>query len=471
LSLQITQDTETLVYLDSLMLETLRILQQQTTESTAGQTLSAEQRTALRDSWQRFVEASFEVDLIKQRYKTFPQVDGFTRPTLHAEAFLLAYGAFLTQYTHALSLQSFADDNDALVTLLNEENAERGIPANTYFSLKQRVTHPDDLLRLNAGRGYLGMMRGRLNRRRDLVDRIDRFLSKIDGSLGQYAELAVENPLERVEKIAFDTWFPLQKRVALNLSYVRTASRDYLIPPAMIAAYREQLHPGDVMLQRREWHATNIGIPGYWTHAAMYVGTLEELNAYFSGVPELEDGLTAAGYIREHFPRAYATLQRSDARGYRHRVIEAKRPGVIFTSLEDSANADSLAVLRPRLSKTDRFHAVLASFSYLGKPYDYNFDFRTDSALVCSELIYKAYEGIAGLTLTPAELNGRPMLAPNSLGRKFDDELGTATQELDLVLFLDGNEVEGAVKRGEEAFRSSWQRPKWHILKDYAPAF
>ena len=29
-------------------------------------------------------------------------------------------------------------------------------------------------------------------------------------------------------------------------------------------------------------------------------------------------------------------------------TIEAKRPGVILTSLEDSANADSLAVLRPR---------------------------------------------------------------------------------------------------------------------------
>ena len=77
-----------------------------------------------------------------------------------------------------------------------------------------------------------------------------------------------------------------------------------------------------------------------------------------------------------------------------------------------------------------------------------------------------------GLTLTPTELNGRPMLAPNSIGQKFDEELGTATQELDLVLFLDGNEVEGtAVKRGEEAFRSSWRRPKWHILKDYAPTF
>ena len=48
-------------------------------------------------------------------------------------------------------------------------------------------------------------------------------------------------------------------------------------------------------------------------------------------------------------------------------------------------------------------------------------------------------------------------------------EFGTAAQELDLVLFLDGNEVEAtAVRREEGAFRTSWRRPKWHILKDYA---
>jgi hypothetical protein len=114
----------------------------------------------------------------------------------------------------------------------------------------------------------------------------------------------------------------------------------------------------------------------------------------------------------------------------------------------------------------------MVAFSYLGTPYDYNFDFRTDNEVVCSELIYKAYEGAMGLTLTPEELNGRPMLAPNRIGEKFDDELGSAEQELDLVLFLDGNEVEEtALERDEEAFRSSWRRPKWHILKDYAPGF
>jgi hypothetical protein len=136
LSRQITQDIDALLYLDSLMLETLQTLETQTTESMADEALSVEERKTLRKSWQRFVESSFEVDLIKQRHRTFAQVNGFTRPILHAEAFLLAYGAFLTQYTHALSLQSSVDENDTLVTLFNEGNPEQGIPASTYFSLK-----------------------------------------------------------------------------------------------------------------------------------------------------------------------------------------------------------------------------------------------------------------------------------------------------------------------------------------------
>jgi hypothetical protein len=469
LSLQISQDVETLLYLDLSMVETLQGLERQTEELATGEPLSTEERKALRDSWKRFVEASFEVDLIKQRHKTFAQVNGFVRPKLHAEVFLLAYGAFLTQYVHALSLQSVVGENEALATLLNEVDEKQGIPANTYFRLKQRVTRPNDILRLNAGRGYLEIMRGRLDDGNCLVDRVDEFLGIIDGSLGEYPELVMENPMESLEKMAFDTWFPLQKGVALNLSYVRMANRDYLISPQMIAGYGEEILPGDILLERREWHATNIGIPGFWTHAAMYVGTKEQWDAYFADLPELEGSESAAEYVKGQFPKAYAALQGRDGRGHAYSIIEAKRPGVIFTSLEESGNADSIAVLRPRVSKSGRLHAVMTAFSYLGKPYDYNFDFRTDNEVVCSELIYKAYEGVAGLTLTPEEINGRPMLPPNRIGKKFDDELGLDEQELDLVLFLDGNEVkETAVERDEDAFRGSWQRPKWHILKDYA---
>ncbi len=258
---QIAQDTETLLYLDELLTVTNKEIQAQA-EERQEEAFNTEKREVVRDLWQRFVEASFELDLMKQRYRTFSQINGFRRPIQHAESFLLAYTAFLSQYTHTLQLNTFVHGNSLLYALLNEEDNKRGIPKNFYHSLKQHLTYPDDLLRLNAGRGYLHIMRTRLHHHEEMLKRVDGKLEIIHVYLGSYPKLLVENPLEQLENLAFNAWFPLQRSVALQLSYIRTATRDYLITPKALAQYHDRFVPGDILLQRREWHATNIGIPG-----------------------------------------------------------------------------------------------------------------------------------------------------------------------------------------------------------------
>ena len=63
------------------------------------------------------------------------------------------------------------------------------------------------------------------------------------------------------------------------------------------------------------------------------------------------------------------------------------------------------------------------------------------------------------------EVLGRPVLPPNDMVRQFDAMFGTPAEQLDLVLFLDGEERAGtAVERGLDAFRESWRRPKWQLL-------
>ena len=51
-----------------------------------------------------------------------------------------------------------------------------------------------------------------------------------------------------------------------------------------------------------------------------------------------------------------------------------------------------MAALRPRLPAVEKAAAILRAFGHARRPYDFNFDFRTDATLVCSELIYKVYE-------------------------------------------------------------------------------
>ncbi len=59
----------------------------------------------------------------------------------------------------------------------------------------------------------------------------------------------------------------------------------------------------------------------------------------------------------------------------------------------------------------------------------------------------------------------RPVSSPNRMARRFDEQYGTVTQQLDFVIFLDGHERSQCAKEATVAeFRESWNRPKWHIF-------
>lgn len=248
-----------------------------------------------------------------------------------------------------------------------------------------------------------------------------------------------------------------------------------LISQAQIKQLQPKLLPGDVLLERREWYVSNIGLPGFWSHAALYLGTLEERRAFFADADthewvkqqgEPSDNLEAL--LKSRYPKAYETSVMPPEQGHVVRVIEAISEGVSFTTLEHSADCDSLAVLRPKLPKAEKAQALLRAFHYAGRPYDFNFDFATDSELVCTELVYKAYEpaaGFRGVTFPLVEMLGRKVTPANEIAKQFDAQYAASEQQFDLVIFLDGQERQTkAVEAPLADFRKSWQRPKWHVL-------
>lgn len=105
---------------------------------------------------------------------------------------------------------------------------------------------------------------------------------------------------------------------------------------------------------------------------------------------------------------------------------------------------------------------------YTSKGYDFNFDFRSDATLVCSELVNKAYEpssNMSGLKFFVCQILGR-LAPPNNIAKQFDDELGTPSQQMDFVYFLDGHEGSRRAQIASiDEFRNSWRRPKWHLIK------
>jgi hypothetical protein len=257
-----------------------------------------------------------------------------------------------------------------------------------------------------------------------------------------------------------------------------------LISLKQIRECQARMLPGDIILERREWYLSNIGLPGFWSHAALYIGTPEERRAFFRGAEVMawlarQDKAAAdvESLLRSKYPEAYERMLvhrdsptyegQSDPAADPARILEAISEGVSFHSLEHSAACDALVVLRPRLSKAEKARALWRAFGYSGRPYDFDFDFSTDAKLVCTELVYKSYEPSAdcrGLKFPTVEMLGRQVTPANEFVKQFDEQFGEAAQQTDMVLFLDGHErQQRAVESTVDELRQSWKRPKWHV--------
>jgi phosphatidylglycerophosphate synthase len=376
----------------------------------------------------------------------------------------LAVSLLLSLLALVLSLRmaNLVDAAPFVAAMLNDAHAEHNIPAGSYAAMKQRLTHPDELLRLHAGVAYKALV-GKHWDAATMQD-VEAMLANVYRMLGDRPARLVAAPLDWLEQNAFTAWLPFQKTMALQLSRIRPVQRDYWIDAATAADLLPLLQPGDILLQRRNWHASNAGIPGFWSHVALYVGTPTEAGKFLAGA---QDVGAADKTLADAFPAAWDVWNRPGPHGRSRRVLEAVADGVVFTEFEASAHCDYLAVLRPCLSRAARGRALRNALTHFGKPYDYNFDFATDSALVCSELVYKAYAGLPDFGFELVVANGRLMLPPNRLARKFDEEFDSARRGLDLVVFLDARESGGGSFRGTEAsFRASWRRPRWEPLMD-----
>jgi len=214
-----------------------------------------------------------------------------------------------------------------------------------------------------------------------------------------------------------------------------------------------QLEPGDIILERRNWYLSNAFLPGFWPHTALYVGTGKQLE-------ELEKGLVSdLKKLPERKPGAAWEAYMQSDHGQPRVILEAVSDGVVFASAEHSLHADYVAVLRPNLNPSQKAEAIRRAFADYGKPYDFNFDFNTDSKLVCSELVYRAYEGL--LDFQMEEVLGKKVITPLGIMRKFANEAKDPEPQLKFVFFLDTPSRASKAREGnKEDCLESVNRPK-----------
>ncbi len=224
-----------------------------------------------------------------------------------------------------------------------------------------------------------------------------------------------------------------------------------MIRPQQLAEFRAKLKPGDILIERQNWFLSRAFMPGYWAHAALYVGTTNDL---------VRLGLDRDPRVLAQW-KNYATR---DHAGHEHLILEAVPEGVRMTTLEHCIGvADSAAVLRPRVTESDVREAIARGFTHLGKSYDFDFDFFTSDRLVCTELVYRCYDGAVRFPLV--DVMGRKTLPPTELVRKFVTERGRAQAQLECVCFLDCDERRGEAQfKGEDVFTTTVDRPGLILL-------
>lgn len=124
---------------------------------------------------------------------------------------------------------------------------------------------------------------------------------------------------------------------------------DYYVTAKDYEEFVKNLEKGDIVLRTYDHYLDGFVIPGFYSHAALYIG----------------DGVL---------------------------VHSCGHTGVAKISPFDFAKCDGLAIVRPLLGYGAINKACKYVLEQIGKEYDYWFNFNNENTYCCTELIYWAYK-------------------------------------------------------------------------------
>ncbi len=441
--------------------------------------LDADAEARLLDAWSALYDQSLALDEIRVFWEDWYRFDpSRAGRDDHLRAFLLTFAAELALVEGSARFSAVVLRNPNARKYLDAAHPELGLQEGSYSLLRQATLGTRDQARIAAGAQYLGFLDQVLHARRDarrlqvhgLWRRVEVHLDGVrDVGLLERGVLTVNGDAQVFKRKVRRSWYPAQSKVAewIGDTRVRRIGR-YLISEEQMAAADAALQPGDILFSRKNWYLSNVGLPGFWPHALLYVGSPERVDAAFDDdevrawLAERSEATTMSAYLAERHPDAWAALVTPE-HGAPTPILEAISEGVTFSTWEHAAG-DYLAGVGPKLSPLARAQALDEALSHYGKPYDFDFDFATDHAIVCSELVWRAYrpaEGKEGLDLELVSVAGRRTLPANDLLIELlDDEL------VEFRVFFDARERQGlAVEAGPEALSASPARVKWDFAQ------
>jgi len=333
-------------------------------------------------------------------------------PTAQRAAFAIAYAAACALVAMARMLVFDLGDSEPVRRKLDEDGLEFRYPRKTWTRIHRGLTSPRTAWRLLEARAVFNEESGEiLAAARDaggepLCALLEEFAPALEVSLTDYARARWRYRLHawrRRQSSAFQQGlFALAEVSGRVIADLRWPWHRDRVRPVVQRRLAALLRPGDVIVSRHDHALSNLFLPGYWPHAALHVGSREDVALRTGGAV---DPVSA----RWEEPR---------------RVLEARKDGVLLRPLDDTLAVDSVAVLRPMIEPALAARAAADALVHEGKGYNFDFDFFTEDRLVCTEVVYRALQGVGGIDIPLVERAGRPTLSAEDLVRLALDRRG-----------------------------------------------
>lgn len=328
-------------------------------------------------------------------------------------AFLIAYAAGILLVDAARFMRDAFGDSSIVMAKLNEAEPAFGIPAGVFSEVQKSLTDPANVWHLYHAREYFTQNRDVLCQLADdhqmqpLLAIADLRGDCLSVGSADYARARIAVRLREVQgklKLAAieQGLFAIQKAMGLLASELTTKPQHRPgVPDDIYNELSDMLEPGDVIVVRKEHAVTNYFLPGYWPHAALYLGDGEELEQLGIALHE------------PSWPNWRKRLEGSDA--LPNRVLEALKDGVRLRSLKSPLASDAVAVVRPTIAPADIARALARGLKHEGKPYDFDFDFKRSDRMVCTEVVYRSYDGVGDMTFPLTRRAGRMTLSAEDI--------------------------------------------------------
>lgn len=328
--------------------------------------------------------------------------------------FLIGFAGALVLLDAAMFLLEFCEDRPVVRAKLNEPNQELGIPIGVYNRVQASLHGVKNAWHLHNAVTYFRQNEKRICERcahdksiEPLLAVVEQLRHRIDISRLSFQKSRLKNKLKFyagfLKRVFFGkAIYSIQKLggIALAEKYVKPNHVPSL-PKEIRSQILELLRPGDVILCRKEYAVTNYFLPGYWPHAALFLGTGEELDRL-----GLADDAAIERLWTELVPKGEKTVDH---------VLEAKADGVRIRLTDSAFDSDSVLILRPKLDAELIGEALSKGLTHEGKIYDFGFDLARSDRLVCTEVVYRAYDGQGGFDFPLVRRAGHMTLSGNDL--------------------------------------------------------